>query len=188
MRQFLNNLKYTNSEVEEEIKAHEIKSFNEVKEKDYSYISFYVTASDEDYYKATPEFIYFSLGKNVYRISFNDLLLDPKLKALFSDEALLKYTYDYKRHAIMLSNHALDIKGTVNDALVLTYVWDTNVAPNISAFLLTYGVNASSEEEETYAILVAKLSAIYQEGINKLKKEYLLHVYEDFEKPLFQLI
>ena len=188
MRQFLNNLKYTNSEVEEEIKAHEIKSFNEVKEKDYSCISFYVTASDEDYYKATPEFIYFSLGKNVYRISFNDLLLDPKLKALFSDEALLKYTYDYKRHAIMLSNHALDIKGTVNDALVLTYVWDTNVAPNISAFLLTYGVNASSEEEEIYAILVAKLSAIYQEGINKLKKENLLQVYEDIEKPLTDVL
>ena len=51
-------------------------------------------------------------------------------------------------------------------------MYGTNVAPNISTFLLTYGVNASSEEEETYAILVAKLSAIYQEGINKLKRKF----------------
>ena len=88
----------------------------------------------------------------------------------------------------MLSNHGIELNGTVNDALVLTYVWDTNVSPNISAFLLTYGVNASNAEHETYAILVAKLPIIYKEGLKKLKQEKLLKVYEDIEKPLTDVL
>ncbi|OQC11350.1 MAG: DNA polymerase I [Tenericutes bacterium ADurb.Bin087] len=188
MRQFLNNLKYTHSDSGEEIKALKINSFKEITEKEFKHLSFYVTASEDDYYRATPQLIYFTLNKLVYCVTFADLLNDPQLVALFKNESLLKYTYDYKRSAIMLSNHGLDLQGAFNDALVLTYVFDTNVAPNISAFLLTYGVNAASDEAETYAILVAKLPAIYSEGLRKLKRENLLQVYEEIEKPLTNVL
>lgn len=188
MRQFLNNLKYQHGESDDAIKIQTITSSADITEKDYAFLSFYVTASTEDYYKATPLHVYFSLGKTVYSISYESLLKDSKLVSLFTDEALVKYTYDYKRSAIMLSNHGIELNGTVNDALVLTYVWDTNVSPNISAFLLTYGVNASNDEHETYAILVAKLPIIYKEGLKKLKQEKLLKVYEDIEKPLTDVL
>lgn len=188
MRQFLNNLKYQNEDKEDGVTIHTIKSFKEVTEKKFDHLSFYITATSDNYYGATPLLLYFTFNTKVYAISFEHFKKDQRLLGLFSDATLIKYTYDYKRSAVMLNNFGISIRGDVRDALVLTYVADTNVAPNISAFLLNYGVNAAADENEIFAILTAKLKDIYTEGLEKLKRENLLPVYDTIEKPLTNVL
>lgn len=187
MRQFINNLNYS-SQSSNEIRVEAIKNHKEIKEKNIKEFSFYLTSTDGPYYRSLPLLLYLGIGKNVYMIEFDDFKKDETLRKLFSDEKITKYSYDIKRAVVILHKAEIEVKGLLNDALILTYVYDTNISANIQSFLLTHGVSATNNEELLLPILVHNLKDIYTNGIQKLKNEGLLQVYETIEKPLTSVL
>ncbi|MFA5486303.1 MAG: DNA polymerase I [Bacilli bacterium] len=187
MRQFINNLNYSTKK-NTEVKVEVIKNYNEIKEKKIKDFSFYLTSSDGPYYRATPLLLYLGIGKNVYVIDFDNFKKDQSLLRLFADETITKYSYDIKRAIVILNNFNININGPLNDALILTYVYDTNISANIQSFLLSYGVSASNEEELLLPILVFNLQDVYKKGLDKLANEGLLDVYQTIEKPLTNVL
>lgn len=188
MRQFINNLNYTNSKKDSEIKVQTIKDSSEIKEKKISELSFYVTASDGPYFNAKPEKVYLGIKQNVYVIDFDDFKLDETLLALFANSKVTKYSYDIKRAAVMLHNFNVTLEGDLIDPSILTYVYDTNISPTIPAFLLSYGLSAPSEEHLLIPTLVYNLISIYNKGLKRLKVENLLDIYLTIEKPLTKVL
>lgn len=188
LRQFINNLHYENAQVATTIEAKVITSFKEINEKTIKEIAIYLTSNDGPYFKGTPLLFYFGINKNVYVISFENLQKDHELITLLKDKKITKYGYDIKRVAVILHNHGLILDGPLNDASILTYVYDTNIEATPHAFLLNNGISAPTDEESMLPILVHNIIKIYNEGLEKLKKQGLLNLYTTIEKPLTNVL
>lgn len=188
LRQFVNNLKYVSLKPSVELTTKRISSTNEINEKPNGKLAFYLNASDSNYYRALPKELYFSFGKTVYIMSENDLFADKTLLNWLKDPKIAKYTYDVKRAEIILKNAGIELFGDTHDVMVLTYVFDTNISANLQSFLINYGINAPSEENEIFESLVSNIFKIHELGLDRLKKEGSLDVYLTIEKPLTKVL
>lgn len=188
LRQFVNNLKYVSLKPSVELTTKRISSTDEINEKPNGKLAFYLNASDSNYYRALPKELYFSFGKTVYIMSENDLFADKTLLNWLKDPKIAKYTYDVKRAEIILKNAGIELFGDTHDVMVLTYVFDTNISANLQSFLINYGINAPSEENEIFESLVSNIFKIHELGLDRLKKEGSLDVYLTIEKPLTKVL
>lgn len=188
LRQFINQLNYKGSQKPTSQAVQTIESTAALKIAKPKVFPFYIKARETNYYQAQPDTFFFILDGIVYKIAYEHAINDAKIKNWLTASDIIKYSYDLKRATIMLHRAGINLEGDFCDVALITYVVDTNITNQISALLLHYGLNSNGDQDGAEVTLVANLVRIYEEGLDKLKKEDLIDVYTTIEKPLQKVL
>ena len=179
---------------EEKITIKDLSNFNP------DSFSFYLETRGSIYSKSTILGIGIYDGKDGYFISPEEL---DKYKDIFNSDKE-KYTYDLKKSLVVLNNK-VDIKNTIFDTMVATYLLDYIVKDDISFVARAFDYNIPDyeelygtdkkpkeiEEEYLKEICIKKAKFIYEtreQLLDKLKKEEELDLFNNIEMPLVEVL
>lgn len=154
--------------------------------------SYYIELDNQNYHKADMLALALYDGKNSYYVK-KDLIVDV-LKELNDNE---KYTYDLKKHYVILKKNGFEIKNTIFDSYIAAYLLNYNVkddaaylAGNFGYEIPFYEVISKAKEinsEKVKELVTSKAKFIYEtkndllDGINKQECNYL---FKEIEMPL----
>ena len=155
-------------------------------------ISFYIEIDNLNYHLGNILGMGIFDGKNSYYVNKN-LVLDA-VKRINEKE---KFTYDLKKHYVILKNNDIELKNVSFDTYISAYLLNYNVKDDVSylASEFDYNINfyeiISKSKEIDYDIvkdLVCKKSKFIYETKSKLeeemKSEDTLYLFNDIEMPL----
>ena len=136
----------------------------------------------------------FSLKKDVYYLSLDDLKKDQEALSILKDDQYHKYCYDYKAIKVALNKNNIAINGLLFDLLIASYLVDSSLKNNVEAVMNTYGIDISSNAEslslfssedtvKTGKIAFFSLS-LYYKCQEELEKISALKLYNELEIPL----
>ena len=104
---------------------------------------------DDDYTLGEIYGLAISYKDNHVYISLDDLLNDDSAKEILSNPKIRKYCYDYKAIKVALSKHGIAIQGVYFDLLIASYLVDSSVKNNPEIVMNIYGIDYSSDQEES---------------------------------------
>ncbi len=181
---------------EKKIEFKDISLFD--KNKDFA---FYVENRGEVYSKSK------ILGINIFDGTYNYFIDEKdinKYKNIFSSNSN-KYTYDYKKDIVLLSNYDIKLKNVVFDTEIAAYLCDWEVKDDISFLAQRFGYDIKSYEEEFGTekrskdvsideiknISGEKVRFIYEtkdELLSKIKEYECEYLFNSIEMPLSEVL
>ena len=155
-----------------------------------------------NYHKSKPLGFGVYDGKNSYYIPFEVALNNPEIVLENNNE---KYTYDLKKHIVVLKKHNLLINNCNYDAMIAGYLLNYNVKDDIGYVMrsASYNVELYEEEFKSEAKLtcpslevvaknaVMKAKFIYNtryDNIERLEKEDAMYLFSKIEMPLVTVL
>ena len=155
-------------------------------------LSFYIELDKTNYHLANILGMGIFDGKNAYYVK-KDLVKDALLKI----NPLEKYTYDLKKHYVVMKKNNLVIENVVFDSSIAAYLLNYNVKEDTSYLANQFGYDipffeaiskAKSIDENVVKDLVVKKAKFIYETKNileeELQKEDCMYLFDEIEIPL----
>ena len=186
---FLKNMKVNKTNTD--IKLKEINDIDELNNLDDK-VSFYIEIDKSNYHLGNILGMGIYDGKNSYYIKPE--LIKDAIKYINNKK---KYTYDLKKHYVILKKLGIELKNVIFDSSIAAYLLNYNVKDDISYLanqfgfdIMFYDVMMKSKditEEKLKNIIVSKAKFIFDsanELEDEMKKEDCMYLFNDIEMPL----
>ena len=186
---FLKNMKI--KKTQEKINIIDIESLNDLNDLKYP-VSFYIELDKTNYHLANILGLGLYDGTNAYYVK-KDLICD--VINFINDKE--KYTYDLKKHYVVLKKSNLELQNVSFDSSVAGYLMNYNVKDDIAYLANSFGYDIpfyeviSKAKQIDYDMLkelvVNKAKFIYEtkeELLNEMIKEDTMYLFDEIEMPL----
>ena len=154
--------------------------------------------AEDDYTFGDIYGVAFSSNDKNYYMSFEYLKNDQTAKEILANPNIKKYCYDYKAIKVALAKNDIAIQGVYFDLLIASYLIDSSVKNNPEIVMNLYGIDYSSDQEESSLFSqekpqnTAKMAYFSYKLKDKvyaeLSKIEAIKLYETLEVPLIDTL
>ena len=146
-------------------------------------IGIYIDYENVNYHQAKLYGLFFTIDKENYYISYENLKKDQKLLDILVNENIKKYSFDYKKVKYILENNNIHINGLFFDLLLASYLLDSNLSPYIENILSFYHIDVSYAVKDKNSLFDLDDKTL----INAITSYYSLNLYEEVITKLKEL-
>ena len=149
-----------------------------------------------NYHSAPINGICFSKDGTTYYLPYFLAKNDNDFIKYMQDETIKKVTYDYKALKVSLYRDNIIVKGLGFDLSLASYLLNTSLSNDPVSIFGYYGINilltsnelSLFEDNETIFNMAHSLEKLYPEVLEKLKEDNSLHLFNDIELPLCEVL
>ena len=190
---FLKNMKVQRKK--EDIVINEIKSISELNSLSFP-ISFYIETDKTNYHVSNVLAMGIFDGNNAFYVPKH--MISDVLNHINDKE---KYTYDLKKHYVMMKKEGLTLENVTFDSMISSYLLNYNVKDDIAYLANQFGYDVpfyeviskakTIDEEEIKKLVTHKAKFIYEtkeELEEEMKKEDCIYLFNEIEMPLSMVL